>query len=369
METMVRLFKSTDSLRQWTIALLLTGFAGFANAVPPVVTDPIVADVTDRSFSVIWTTDQAGQARLQVFTDMAGTSPVTNAAVSFYPVNTGNPAVDAENREASRNDIVQAAQSMGIVKATVSGLSPDTAYYVKYGFENDAAESTLCPDAGATGCPGQGTLLEVQTTLASIRTFGDAPQQMFINDVLLLLDPQVALGELLIVAVENAQYPLSVFAGDGASLPLHLIDLNNLYQQNQSFRVSGAYSSGMGNHGEALVIRRYRGQSGNETQVQRMGPASGQGATSQSVAIQYGDCNGDGRIDGYDLLQMDHFLAGDFTETDFSAVAFHPVFCNLLTEEGLHSLATRVNIDQADSDRLQGLLIGTINSGSLPQQP
>ena len=348
-------------------AIALFCIATNAYSTPPVISEVLVTDVTDRSFSIVWATDQVGQPQVDLYFDELGTTPVQNPQINFYPVVTGDPF--ALNRQISRDEISQAAQTMGIVKATVSGLAPDTDYYVKPGFETTFLESTSCPDSGSVYCPGIVGLPSVRTATAQTRIYNPGTEQLFENDQLLILDENVELGELLVIGVENAKYPVTVFAGDGIPLPYQIIDLNNLYNQEFSMRVQGGRESSMGNHGEALIVRRYKGNSGNVTELKRMGDIIGQGALVEAVPVSLGDCNGDTRIDGYDIFVIEHFLGGTFTSQEFTAVAFHPVLCNLYTEEGRHSVKTTVNIDLADQDHLRSLLIGTISSQDLPVQP
>lgn len=366
---MVRLFSSGRKFFSGAVAAVLLAIHAPVVALPPVVSNPVVADVTDRSLSLIWTTDQPGQAQIQVFADAAGTVPVNNIEYVVYPLATGDPSLSDDQREQSRQQIIAAAGSMGIVKVRIQGLAAHTDYYLKYGYENAAAEITLCPDAGTSYCPAQTELVQVHTATMQRRDYTDGGTQMLLNDLLLMGDIDIAAGELLIVGVENTQYPVSVFAGDGISLPYYLIDLNNLYQQGETLRIRGVSRSLMGTHGEGLIVRRYRGQLGSSTHLARVDAINGSGQTIDSVDIAYGDCNADSRIDGYDLLQIRHYLAGHFVDSDFDDVAFHAVFCNLFAEQGRDSVNTQVIIDQSDADQLSRLLIGTLNASSLPVQP
>lgn len=349
---------------------ILFWFSAQVWAVPPILSDSLITDVSDRSFSLIWTTDQPGTASVEVYTDAAGTQPATGIITTRYPLNTGDPSLNGLQRETSRQDIVQAARDMGIVKVRIHGLSADTSYYLKFGVENAALESTLCPDAGAIYCPDQSTTMPMlQTSRELKRTFQNPGEQVFQNDVLIQGDIEITAGEIIIVNSEHSRYPVSVFAGDGASLPYCLVDLNNLFQQGESLRIQSATESDMGIHAEGLVVRRYRGQLGNQTHVERINIVSGTGQPVNSVAVAYGDCNADTRIDGYDLLQVEHYLDGRFSNSDFHEVAFHSIFCNLFAEQGRHKVDSTVTIDQLDADRLEGLLIGTVDPVSLPEQP
>lgn len=339
-------------------------------AVPAVLSDVLVTDVSDRSFSLVWTTDQPGQPGVEVYTDSGASNRLNNISISYYPVSTGNPALTGQARDDSINSIVQAAQSLGIIKLRVSGLTPATSYFVKYGFENAAQETTLCPDAGIALCPSSAGMLSLQTAAeqSRINSTGNA---LFENDQLLLGDQQIQTGELLLIGVEYARYPTSVFAGDGMALPYVLFDMNNLYAQadQRSMQVRGRVDSSMGNLGEALVVRRYRGQAGSTSQLEVLAAATGSGAIIAAEPATTGDCNGDGFLNGYDALLMSHAVATSFAQSDYSSVAFHPLLCNLFSDEGLHNVTPLVNIDGADKTLLESLLIGVVQPENLPQVP
>jgi len=346
--------------------------APVVHAVPAVLSDVLVTDVSDRSFSLVWTSDQLGQPSIEVYSDAAATNLLTNVTVAVYPVSTGDPGLTGQARSNSINSIVQAAQALGIVKVSVSGLSPATAYYIKYGFDNNAQEVTLCPDAGAVYCPSATGLVSLQTASAQSRISGSGgTDALFENDQLLLIDQQVQEGELLVIGVEYSSYPISVFVGDGMTPPYVLADVNNLYAQTdqRSMQLRGLMDSSMGNLGEALVVRHYRGQAGSTSQLQTLAAASGSGAVMSTQQASFGDCNGDSFLNGYDALLMNHVVAATFTQSDYANVAFHPLLCNLYSEEGLHNVTPLVNIDAADKSLVDDLLIGIVQQQDLPQVP
>jgi len=165
------------------ILLLFFTVLSFAHAAPPVLSDVLITNVTDRSFSLIWTTDQSGQASIELYADSAATSPISQYNVELYPVLTGEPGVSGQARVASISTITQAAQSFGIVKLQVTGLNPDTNYYLKYGLQTATPESSLCPDAGLMFCPdAPPSLLTVQTASTQTRITPTA-NILFENDI------------------------------------------------------------------------------------------------------------------------------------------------------------------------------------------
>jgi len=353
------------------VFLIFSTMLSLAHAAPPVLSDALITNVTDRSFTLIWTTDQPGQASIELYADSAATSPVNQFSVKLYPVLTGEPGVSGQARIESINSITQAAQSFGIVALQVTDLIPDTNYYLKFGLQTAAQESSLCPDAGVLFCPDTSpSLLTVQTASSQTR-ITPTTNILFENDVAAHTDQQIQVGELLIIGVENARYPLSVFVGDGMTIPYTLMDLNNLfsYQLNVSMQVNGSDLTTMGDTGEAIAVRLYRGRSGSTSLLSLMGKAGGNGSVVNLLSRSIGDCNGDGQINGYDALLIGHAVAGTINAADYSSVAFHPVLCNLFSEQGLHNVMPVLSVDDADKSRVDGLLIGTVNSANLPEVP
>lgn len=105
----------------------LIGFAGVAQAALTLVAE---SDVASRSLSIVAVSDQPVTAVvLQIFDDAAGTSPVTTATT----------VVDSAG--------VLQAHANGVVKATISNLSPETTYYLRLTVTASDGDSVF-PDAG-----------------------------------------------------------------------------------------------------------------------------------------------------------------------------------------------------------------------------
>jgi len=352
------------------VMLLLISTTSYG--VPPVLSDIVVADVTDRSFSLIWTTDQAGTPFIEVYSDELATSSVNNTKVVLYPVSTGITEEQVQESNANKTQLINAAKSSGIIKVSVSGLTADTQYFLKYAIQSsELSQTTLCPDAGAQFCPETASnLLRVKTALAHSKVSTQS-NSLYVNDLVLLTDQTISKGEVILVAVENSPYPVSYFADDNAPLPFVILDLNNLYARKtrQSLQLQGAVEIASGFKGEAFVIRRYRGQAGNTSQLYFLKQARGVGEIVDLSPRTLGDCNADERVDGLDALMLGHAVAGTFTQQDYAAVAFHPVLCNLFSEQGRDNVMPVLSVDVADKRRLDSLLIGTVQVSDLPDAP
>ncbi len=354
------------------IAVLLFVVPAHSYAVSPVLSEPVITNVTDRSFTLIWTSNQVGLPIVEVYSDAAGIVPVVSG-ISFIPyaVRSGNPALDESSRQSSIDSIVAAAKSNGVFEVTVVGLAPATQYYIKHGVQADSTlEITKCPDSGASFCPDANFALIDVTTENSVERIS-ASENLFLNDVLLSLNVSAQQGQLVIVSTETANYPVSGYVGDGVTAPYVVLDLNNLYttSTNTSLLLTGSSVKAFGDTGEALVVRQYKGVSGSETSIKAVNINQQRGVVMAPLDIKYGDCNNDGRINNYDHMLLTNAVAGILPETSYTSVAFHPVFCNLYKEDGLNSVATSVVLDSEDKMRLEALLVGKTNVTNFPEAP
>ena len=346
-------------------------FSVSSHAAQPLLTETVITDVTDRSFSLVWTSDQVGQPIIEVYSDAAGTLPVTGISIKPYDIHTGNPAYEESSRQTSIDSIVAAAQSLGIVKTTTTGLLPATTYYVKFGLQADATlETTLCPDAGAGFCPDTPADLLSFTTEQSPARATPTPD-WYLNDVLLSLNISAQPGELIVVNTESSSHPLSAFVGDGISNPYALLDLNNLYSSasNSSHKLTGSNVEAYGDTGEGLVVRHYKGTSGSETSIQAVNVSTQLGAIMTPIDRKHGDCNSDGALNSYDYLLLANAVAGSLAEADYASVAFHPIFCNFYKEAGINNIATTVVLDNEDTTRLEDVLLGKTTVDIYPEAP
>lgn len=320
------------------------------------LSEVIISDVTDRSFSLIWTTDQQGSPNIEIYSDAAGVLPVANTSSGLYQVHTGDPLLERSSRSTSITDIEDAAKTLGIVKMTVAGLDPATQYYIKFSITNATTlESTVCPDVGIDYCPNSFSgLLSLITEQAPMRT---ASALLFVTDILLEQSVSAQSGELIILNAESANYPISAFVGDGVPLPYASLDVNNLFSSttNKTLVMAGSTVKSYGDIGEGLVVHHYKGVNGGVTTIKIAGINKKTGALFTAIDREYGDCNSDGNVNAYDHMLLANIIADALQVVDYLSVAFHPVFCNLYKESGINSIATSVVIDNEDKTRLVNL--------------
>ncbi len=217
-------------------------------AVPPVVQDVTVTDVTPVSFSVVWNSDQASSCNITVFTNENGSNDIS-ATLSITPHPTRNviPAV------------VTAAQNRGVMKTRVTGLSPSTTYYFR-------TQTTSIPGAEVTAYPSGAPYLSVTTAMAMSKTTESGSGEIpFSNDLIyreVYEDDGTtpAEGVLLLASVAGGRYPLSGFVGDELASPQAVIDLNNLYttSNGEPLALQG---------GQKIILTAFYGIDGKSTSV------------------------------------------------------------------------------------------------------
>jgi hypothetical protein len=180
------------------------------------VQDVLFGDVTARSISVVWVSDEpVTAADVRVFSDGAGTIEIT-PGLGVDVVSAGIPGASAR----------------GIVKISVTGLANDTLVYVQ-------TETT--GSSGTVLFPEAPPFLPVRTTVRV--TKAGAALQPIANDLVRhgLLDPDgvmPATGALLIADVPSfGDTPLSAFVAEGFVSPFAVVDLNNLFDQGTGISV------------------------------------------------------------------------------------------------------------------------------------
>jgi hypothetical protein len=351
---------------------LLLIVATTAHAATSVLSNPVVTDVTDRSLAVVWTSSERADPIIAVYSDAAATQPVTNAVVTAFPVYTGNPVLTGADRESSRQQIAADARNRGVMKVIVSGLAPSSLYYLKLSVDSRISQqATTCPNDGPALCPGV-PVMAVTTEATATRGFDPGGgTTLFDNDQLLVSVTDGVSGDLLIVGVEGARYPVSVFIGDGVPAPAALIDLNNLYNASteSGFHVSGSAPLAIGDAGEVLVARHYRGTQGSVITYKGLPVAQGSGAVLDSSDVSLGDCNRDTLTNSYDHLLLRQVVVKNVNPADYRSLAFHPLLCDLYRESGADSLVTSPAIDVLDITLLEQLLVGRVTTVDMPQVP
>jgi len=346
-------------------------FSVHLSAASAVLSNPIITDVTDRSFSLIWTTDAAGELLVEVYSDLAANQLLSNIYIDDYGVKVGGAIFSNESEILRKISLVNAAQEKGIAKVVVSGLLPDTTYYVKYGVkESQSHDVTLCPGAGSTYCPDNPVdIISVSTESKVTRVSGQ--DEVFMNDILLHLDPDSEQGEIVLVNVENANYPVSAIVGDAIAIPYAYVDLNNYYKVNtrESLLLRSKDVTIRGNPSNAINIVRYKGLAGVSNQLAVLDQASGTGGIANALNRNIGDCNADGHTDGYDSLLLTNYVADVFNQHTDEDLSFHKYLCDLYADNGLAYTGASILIDNADVSLHNDLLVGKKSLDTLPVLP
>lgn len=187
----------------------------------PVVSDILITDVTDRSFSVVWTASEPSTGSLNVFDGPLCATLTTGILLLSHPALASSSTV--------RDAIRAAAEDQGIFKVQVSGLAAATPYCVQtITTSKNTVEQTVAP-----GAP-----LAVTTETEVSRAQTVPPSQdlrPFSNDIVVspLYAPDqvtpVTGGLVAVEVVDLGSAPVTAFAGDTVAAPLSLVDLNNLY--------------------------------------------------------------------------------------------------------------------------------------------
>lgn len=341
------------------------------------LSDLVIADVTDRSLSVIFTLSEEALPALAVYTDEGASAPAPDIEIVAFPVHTGDPTISGQFRSHSIASIVNGAKSRFIVKLEVQGLEPETAYYLRPSATSESSgEETICPDAGSDYCRGIDVdLLTVETGKAGLHAALDISSgnsQLYLNDQVIIDTEKGNPGDLAIIAVEGARYPLSAFVGDGVVLQKAVVDLNNLYSDSDHslLRIEGSMSDAQrGDFGEAVQVRLYQGSEGKSTVYRGIGINSGKGEVVFLNKSALGDCNLDGAVNVYDQLLLSWVVDNNPLAELQRKIAFHPALCDLYKEGGIDNLSMAPEINDADLVRLKEFLVGIKTADELPEEP
>ncbi|GAA5482915.1 hypothetical protein [Haloferula sargassicola] len=185
-------------------------------AAAPQVTDTTAGDVGTTAFSLCWETGEAAEAGVRVFSDAAGTSDITDRVrvePQFLTADRREVASSPASREAAR--ALQAAMnSRGVFLTRISGLQPDTTYWVR----------ALALVGGST--VDTGPLVEVTT--ARDTAFLVESRQLVVD----FSAAAVLFGDLggAVVRLENpgSAYPLFAVINDSLAGNRCYFDLNHL---------------------------------------------------------------------------------------------------------------------------------------------
>lgn len=271
-------------MRKLLFAMFMTiVWAGSALAVPETVSLR-VTDVTTSSFALVWMTDMAATPDVEVYSDPAMNNRLTDTV-------TVTPMPDLPQV------VMSSAGGKGIMKVRVSGLTPNTGYYVRSVTADPANPASI----GYSG-------LQPVTTGTEVRPYNlgeDGTLQGFANDLVSTKvyiqpsasDPAPGQGDLILLETPASPYPVSAFIGAGAKAPEGILDLNNLFGRNlNSLFVQG---------GEKILLTIYRGGALSTLLHYRRVPAnSGDVAVAEPVKGFFADINLDGKVDDTDFAEF-----------------------------------------------------------------
>ncbi len=246
-----------------------------------------VTDVTPNSLSLVWMSDIPAEPSVQVFTDPAMANEITSQ-VKVVPM------------PCASTDVAAAAKQKNLFKARVEGLEPQTDYYVRAvnTDETDATSSSV-------------SALQKATTgkeAASYTHDSNGLPVPFSNDLAIFqaytppdaADQQPGLGDIVLLEIPNAAYPISAFVGDGVLTPEGAIDLNNL------FGPDGA-ALFVANR-EKAVLTIYRGGTLSNLVHYRWVPASsGLTEVQEPAKGFFADFNLDGVVDVSDFQEFEKY--------------------------------------------------------------
>jgi hypothetical protein len=268
--------------RTTLLLIVLLLWAGHALAVPETVSLR-VADVTPRSFCLVWMSNVAAEPDLEVFADAAMTDELTdNLNIVVLP-----------DLEAF---VADAARSKHIYKVRVSGLQAGFEYHVR----------SLTRDSGDSDSIGYSAPQAVKTAARVIpyRSETDGRLSGLSNDLLnfkVYVRPAesgevfAGVGDMLLLETTQTAYPISAFAGQGITNGEGLLDLNNL------FNLGGDSFAASGN--ELVSLRVYRGDTLSVLyHLRKLPVVSGSLAVAEPQrGFNRADLNLDGTVDNADF--------------------------------------------------------------------
>jgi len=199
------------------LILVLAVWIGSTEGGVPEVSDALVADITTRSFSVIWNSSEPSTALLDVFDGPDCLTSTAGAVIIPHPVQSGD-------------DIIRtSAENNGIMKVQVTGLEPVTEYcFQTLTTSISTSEETVFPI----------TPIKITTETQIITTyFLDSDILSFTNDILYFpihapdQTTPIYGGILVVDVIGLSSSPVTGFVGDGIASPYALVDLKNLFDR------------------------------------------------------------------------------------------------------------------------------------------
>lgn len=257
-----------------------------------------VTDVTTSSLSVVWMTDVSANPTVEVYSDISMTNRLTDSIKI-----TAMPGMSGEDADA--------AKQKGVMKVMVTGLKPETQYYVR----------AVMPDPNNPANTGYSSLQDVVTAaiIVPYTTSDDGTLKVFSNDLMTFpvyimpgtAEDKPGLGDLIILETPNSPYPVSAFIGEGIKTPEGILDMNNIFGADKtSLLISG---------GEKAILKIYRGGALSTLTHYRWVPQSSSSASvSGAVKGFFADVNLDGNIDLDDFNEFKKHYRTVSADTDFN---------------------------------------------------
>ena len=216
-----------------------------------------VTDVTPVQFSVVWGTSEAATGTVKVFADVDGNAPVSQARISIE--SSAHPP----------------AEDMGVIKVTVSNLQANKSYYFQI-------ESTTKAGSTVSRYPEVPPFISVITEKISSLVHNDIlAQQVSIGA------GKSAQGTLVIATVEQADHPVTGWAGNGLPEGWVAIDTNNFYDKDTHVNLELI-------GGEPITLTYFCGSLGSVVTEDTVPAESGQIQSVKVAATLPGDSSGGG---------------------------------------------------------------------------
>ena len=285
--------------------------AAGAGAGVPSVSDVLVADVTTRSFAVIWSVSEPAVPDILVFEDAAGSVPAAGASIHVHPVRSGDVYVKA------------AAEENGVMKVEISGLFPGSTYYFQLVTTSTATDDV---DYHPDGAPFPGVTTEIRTVRSEVVDSAETP---FSNDLIvdaIYLADQVtpAEGTLLVAEISGSEHPVSGYVGDGVDLPYAVVDLNQLFE-------TSSHETMEARGGEEMVLTHFKGLLGKSSFSYYVPENSGFAEMKHPSTTKpcSWDSGSDGDVDGGDVAEAVSGAVMTSEELSSLAAEFGCVHCTL----------------------------------------
>lgn len=195
--------------------LMITLSASCAAAVPA-LSDVTVGNVSTSGFCVCWQTSELSNPVLEVFADQAETQPLTGQVrIEYFPLNSDQRGVASSvSSRAAGRDLRDSMRSRNVVLVKVSGLDPDTTYYLRPAAvdQNDQVIATA-------------ELTEATTARTAV--FVNESRRVLVDVAALEVPGSSIAGGLIVVETSTARYPLISVIGDAADSTQAYVDLTH----------------------------------------------------------------------------------------------------------------------------------------------